>query len=429
MIVFQQMNNSKHRSSRQSIHKNMTNGNHNVGSSKYSSSSTANHHHSHNHPRSTFTTSSPAHLNRTTSAATAPNMTYSSSYHNHNNPSVDLAFSPSSLSTASSSSLPQPQHTHQQHQVPLSYHHHNHHHMGSITTTQTTAATATNTPIIGIDHHSSPYSMRGRRGRQARPSQLTSSMHKAVRKFSRVVGAPNVVPPAGFRDFRGWLIKLNSKECRSVWDQLIATIARDVSCQMDIIHSLKEDIVREIVKCVVIPRPDESAKLVSTNAGRQASRPRSGTTLMIVLDQQLQRVEPKLPQLVTELYPSRSSSSELRNHHHHHHHVNSASLSSPHLSSSNSFLNQNQNQNQSNYYYHQQQYHYQHPSTSVSWNQRQRSSNHHNNSYQQQQYSTTSSRLPSVQDLLVEDRGTPRALPSFRELDASLRRTRTSGGR
>lgn len=56
------------------------------------------------------------------------------------------------------------------------------------------------------------------------------------------------------------------------------------------IMGMKEDVVREIVKCVVVPRPDESAKLVSTNAGRQASRPRSGTTLMTLLDQQMSRV-------------------------------------------------------------------------------------------------------------------------------------------
>lgn len=234
-------------------------------------------------------------------------------------------------------------------------------------------------------------SARGRRGRQARPSQLSPAMHRAVRKFSRSVGAPNVVPPAGFRDFRGWLIRLNSRECRPIWDQLISSIGKDVSCDLEIIHSLKEDIVREIVKCVVIPRPDESAKLVSTNAGRQASRPRSGTTLMVVLDQQIARVESRLPQLIAETIPSRSSSTEGR-------HEN-PSLSSPHLLS-NSILRQT--------------------ATTVPWTQRQRSSVQHQNRY------SSSGRLPSVQDLLVEDGGAPRALPSFRELDASIRRSRSS---
>lgn len=132
-------------------------------------------------------------------------------------------------------------------------------------------------------------------------------MQYVVRCFARAVGAPNVVEPAGFRDFRGWLARLGERDARPIWDQLIAGIARDVQCDVQAVHALKEDVVREIVKCVVVPRPDESAKLVSTNAGRQASRPRSGTTLMVVLEQQLERVDFRLPQLVAETILSSDS--------------------------------------------------------------------------------------------------------------------------
>lgn len=126
-------------------------------------------------------------------------------------------------------------------------------------------------------------------------------MRRACFKFSDAVGAPTVVEPAGFRDFRGWLARLASRQSRHVWDQLLAAIATEVDCDPDALDSLKEDIVREIIKRVVVPRPDESAKLVSTNAGRQASVPRSGTTLMVVLEQQLARVDKRLPQLVAHV--------------------------------------------------------------------------------------------------------------------------------
>ena len=205
-------------------------------------------------------------------------------------------------------------------------------------------------------------------------------MHRAVRRFARAVGAPNVVEPAGFRDFRGWLARLGSRESRPIWDQLIAAVARDVSCDVDAMHALKEDIVREIVKCVVVPRPDESAKLVSTNAGRQASRPRSGTTLMIVLEQQLARVDYRLVQLVAEVPPPSSSSDDTSDDAV----VMSDTMYAPGFQRGSS-----------------------------SGAQRQRST-----------LGTQSpDKLPSVSDILGERRAASRqSLPSFRELDASIRK-------
>lgn len=243
-------------------------------------------------------------------------------------------------------------------------------------------------------HADSVQVIRGRRGRQARPSQLSPAMHRAVRKFSRAVGSPNVVPPAGFRDFRGWLARLSSRDSRPIWDQLIAAIAKDVSCDIDAVHALKEDVVREIVKCVVIPRPEESAKLVSTNAGRQASRPRSGTTLMVVLEQQLARVEFRLPQLITETSSPVSSSSDEK--------ADDVSMSSPTVSVK-----------QSNHLFRQ-------SSHSPTWSHRQRSSLAFAHRH-------SGAKLPSVSDILGDRRNVPRtSLPSFKELDASLRKSRSS---
>lgn len=133
-------------------------------------------------------------------------------------------------------------------------------------------------------------------------------MRRAAQKFSRAVGNPQVVEPAGFRDFRGWLTTLSSKHYVPLWDELLAVVAKEVKCDVNAVHGLKEDIVREIIKCVVVPRPDESAKLVSTNAGRQASRPKSGKTLMVVLEEQLDRVDKRLPELVARHAASSSSS-------------------------------------------------------------------------------------------------------------------------
>lgn len=234
-------------------------------------------------------------------------------------------------------------------------------------------------------HHDCLHNSEGRRGRQARPSLLSQNMTAATRKFCRAVGAPNVVPPAGFRDFRGWLIRLNSKEYHPLWDELIGMLAKDVGCSLDSLHALKEDVVRDIVKCVVIPRPDESVKLVSTNAGRQASRPRSGTTLIIVLDQQISRVENNLPQLVSELSRSRPLSSERTEEH-------CGALWSSELSSG---LNESQG-----------------------WSNRQNST--------PQISQRDSYALPTVQDLVIDNQRLSRPLPSFRELDASIKKSRST---
>lgn len=151
-------------------------------------------------------------------------------------------------------------------------------------------------------HLESSTALRGRRGRQARLSQLTISMQSAVMAFSLRVGAPIHVPPAGFRDFRGWLTKLTSTASNDIWDGLIAAIAKEVYCDIDTIHELKEDVIREIIRHVVVRRPEESVKLVSTNAGRQCLRPRSGLTLMVVFEQHLARWESRLPFLVSKYF-------------------------------------------------------------------------------------------------------------------------------
>lgn len=250
-----------------------------------------------------------------------------------------------------------------------------------------------NTEQHSSDNH---HSNRDRKGRQARSSQLTSSMQNAVRRFCRSVGAPSVVPPAGFRDFRGWLIYLNSRECRSIWDQLISTIARDLSNDVSAINAVAEDVVREIIKCVVIPRPDESAKLVSTNAGRQASRPRTGTTLLTVFEQQVARVAHKLPQLVNDGTSSRFPPSDI-------------------LIQNSSPVTLTTSPTHISFY----------SPSSPDWSPPHR----YRNSSQVTSRLSGSHRMPSIQDLLSENTPVYRPLPSFRELDASLRKNRSSSSR
>ncbi|CAN8064513.1 unnamed protein product [Agarophyton chilense] len=115
-------------------------------------------------------------------------------------------------------------------------------------------------------------------------------MHSAVATFTARVGPPRHVQPAGFRDFRGWLLRLNSAQSHSVWDELFRSISAAAGNDPHAIQLHKTDIVRSIVRMVVKPRADESSKLVSTNAGRQAGKPRgSGSTLMSVLDEQFKR--------------------------------------------------------------------------------------------------------------------------------------------
>lgn len=222
-------------------------------------------------------------------------------------------------------------------------------------------------------HPDSYQAIRGRRGRQARPSQLSPTMRRAVSRFANCVGAPQVVEPAGFRDFRGWLARLASQDYRHIWDTLIANIANEVGCKSETIHALKEDIVREIVKKVVIPRPDESAKLVSTNAGRQASKPRSGLTLMIVLEQQLDRIGDRFRQLVA---------SELS------HTSNDDVIDRNLIRSSNS-------------------------------NAQASGSSHHGNGNHGR---SSNQKLPSISDILPDQK---MSLPSFVELDESVRKHRS----
>lgn len=123
-----------------------------------------------------------------------------------------------------------------------------------------------------------------RRGRQPRPSLLTDTVKTAVRTFALAVGRPKVIEPAGFRDFRGWLASISAPNADLHWLPLVEAVAQDCSNHSQTIDDIKPDLVREIVKAIVIPREGESSKLVSTNCGRQCARPSSGVTLMTILD-------------------------------------------------------------------------------------------------------------------------------------------------
>lgn len=142
---------------------------------------------------------------------------------------------------------------------------------------------------LGRPHATSSSSFRRSRP-SPRASKLPPSMQSAVSTFTARVGPPRHVQPAGFRDFRGWLLRLNSRQSQYVWDELFSQVSLAAGGDVHAIHLHKADIVRSIIRTVVKPRADESSKLVSTNAGRQAGKPRgSGSTLMSVLDEQLVR--------------------------------------------------------------------------------------------------------------------------------------------
>ncbi|CAN8075186.1 unnamed protein product, partial [Agarophyton chilense] len=113
---------------------------------------------------------------------------------------------------------------------------------------------------------------------------LSSSVKTAVAQFALRVGQPRVIEPAGFRDFRGWLAFVGSRAAAAAWAPLVDAVLRDTRGDAAAIDALKTDLVREIVKRVVVPRPTESSKLVSTNCGRQCARPLNGVTLMTILD-------------------------------------------------------------------------------------------------------------------------------------------------
>lgn len=126
--------------------------------------------------------------------------------------------------------------------------------------------------------------MKRRRGRQPRPSLLSERVKAAVAHFALAVGQPKVIEPAGFRDFRGWLADIGSPSSHPYWAPLVQAVVQDYNADIRNIHQIKPDLVREIVRAVVIPREGESSKLVSTNCGRQCARPSSGVTLMTILD-------------------------------------------------------------------------------------------------------------------------------------------------
>lgn len=161
-------------------------------------------------------------------------------------------------------------------------------------------ARSDNAPIEGSSKRAhAMHTKKRRRGRQQRPSLLTESIRSSIQSFVRHVGQPRVIEPAGFRDFRGWLSFINSAGALPYWRPILRAVFEYSKHDSHVIHTLKPDIVRDIVRAVVIPRHGESVKLVSTNCGRQCSRPNpqnesninGGITLMTILDRLLQNTD------------------------------------------------------------------------------------------------------------------------------------------
>lgn len=137
---------------------------------------------------------------------------------------------------------------------------------------------------------SSPYPLsssitkKKRGGRQLRQVILSPDLKFSIRQFAISVGTPRLMEPTGFRDFRGWLERVSGPSASDAWDQLIHAMILETKADRYRILFIKEEVVREIVRAIVVPRPGESAKLVSTNCGRQCARPKSGNTLMTILE-------------------------------------------------------------------------------------------------------------------------------------------------
>lgn len=136
----------------------------------------------------------------------------------------------------------------------------------------------------GLPHLSSSIGKKKRGGRQLRQVVLSPELKFSIRQFAQEVGMPRLMEPTGFRDFRGWLERVSGPTAANAWSKLVQAMIEETASDRYRIMFIKEEVVREIVRAIVVPRPGESAKLVSTNCGRQCARPRSGNTLMTILE-------------------------------------------------------------------------------------------------------------------------------------------------
>lgn len=128
-----------------------------------------------------------------------------------------------------------------------------------------------------------------RRGRQPRPCTLSPAVRAAASQFAASVGAPRVVEPAGFRDFVGWLQRLQGAGAADAWSRLLSSLLAEAAGDNAAVQRMQPDVVREIIANVVTIRAGESSKLISTNARRQSARPEHGVTLMKIFDRALAR--------------------------------------------------------------------------------------------------------------------------------------------
>ncbi len=128
-----------------------------------------------------------------------------------------------------------------------------------------------------------------RRGRQPRPCTLSGPARMAAATFAASVGSPRVVEPAGFRDFVGWLQRLQSPSAADAWNRLLSSLLSEAGGDVATVQRIQSEVVREIIANVITIRAGESSKLISTNARRQSARPEHGTTLMKIFDRALAR--------------------------------------------------------------------------------------------------------------------------------------------
>lgn len=147
-----------------------------------------------------------------------------------------------------------------------------------------------------------------KRGRQPRPSLLSTNLQQAISGFTTAVGSP-VYQPGGFRDITGWLESIADQSYQGAWTTLAGCFLQEsANVEERRLLQVKKDVVTEIMTNVVKRLPHECNKLVSTNARRQCKQPPSGHTVMTLFESHIQRVAGTTKSLDRRGSSSRSSS-------------------------------------------------------------------------------------------------------------------------
>lgn len=125
-----------------------------------------------------------------------------------------------------------------------------------------------------------------RRRRKKQTTFLSSQMRIVIQEFSNDVGCPTFDESKGCRNFLEWLTHLSHPRFRSSWRIVTEAAGRELFHHMET-RFLQEETIREVIKCVVKPRQNESGKLVCRSAHRHATELRSGNSLFSVFQRHM----------------------------------------------------------------------------------------------------------------------------------------------